>query len=138
MFQKIIPGFEDFMSGESWENSIFEPVEIIKNLEKKGFEWLTDYNSGVLLTQGKSTYIPYRIKFPNGKILDEFEIFDSISSLEKNGLSRMEIVDARLLYHSINHDLTNKDLYKFNNYSFVSKIDQIETERKYSKNIALK
>lgn len=138
MFQKIIPGFEDFMSGESWEDSIFEPVKIIENLDKKGFQWLTDYNSGTLLTQCKSTYIPYRIKFPNGKILDEFEIFNDVSFLEKMGFSRTEIVDARLLYHSINHDLTDKDLYKFNNYSFISKTDQVDAKKKYSKNNVLK
>jgi hypothetical protein len=126
MNQSIIPGFEIFSS---------EPIEVINYLNEKGFHWLSDYNSGNLLTKfnKQGPYIPYRIQFPSGKILDEEEIFQDISKLEKMGFSKDEIFNARILYEAINHEDTPKDLYKFCNDSFVSEKDEIYTLKRYSK-----
>ncbi|MDA3836296.1 MAG: hypothetical protein PF542_01605 [Nanoarchaeota archaeon] len=38
---------------------------------------------------------------------------------------------ARILDDCVNHPSTNKDRYKFCNYSFVSKEDEIEATKKY-------
>ena len=124
MGQLIIPGFEVFSP---------EPIEIINYLNKQGFHWLTDYNSGKLLVGGDEPYIPYRIQFPSGKILDEEEIFQNSSELEKRGFSRDEIINARALYEAVNHEDTPKDEYKFCNISFISEEDRINTLNKYSK-----
>jgi hypothetical protein len=104
-------------------------------LEDRGFYWLSDYNSGNLLVgkQEGEPYIPYRIQFPSGEILDEEEIFQDFSILEKKGFSRKNIQLARNLYYSINHEDVNKDKYKFNNLSFVSKKDYEKTIERYLK-----
>jgi len=127
MKQLIIPGFEAFSP---------DPTEAINHLNKKGYSWLTDFNSGNFLV-GKiegEPYIPYRIQFPSGKILDEEEIFQDFSDLGKIGFLKKEIQDARLLYYAVNHEEINKDRYKFNEPSFVSEEDQIKTLQKYTKN----
>jgi len=112
-----------------------DPVKVIDSLVDKGYYWLTDCNSGNLLIgkkPGDEPYIPYRIQFPSGKILDEVEIYGSFKNLKKLGFSRKEIKLARLLDSAVNHEYTDKDRYKFNNLSFVNEKDRIETIKKYS------
>ncbi len=132
MMQLIIPGFEDYVD---FDKAIFNPEGLINHLNRKGYSWLTDFNSGNLLvgkTEGEP-YVPYRVQFLSGKILDEEEIFQDFSDLEKIGFPKKEIQDARLLYYAINHENTPKDEYKFNNWSFASKEDETNTIKKYIK-----
>ncbi len=126
MKQLTINGFEGFEK---------EPIELIESLNNKGYSWLSDWNSGSLLTKSDSCdpYIPYRIKFPSGFILDEEEIFQDFSDLEKLGFSRMEIQLARNFYNAINDEKVDKDLYKFTTESFISREDEVLTKEKYSK-----
>jgi len=103
-------------------------------LENEGFYWLSDFNSGNLLLGNQAhgePYIPYRILFPDGGILDEEEIFHGFSYLEKKGFSKENIQLARNFYYAINHEETDKDKYKFNNVSFVSEEDEKATIQRY-------
>jgi hypothetical protein len=124
MKQLIIPGFEDYAKRS--------PKETIEYIYEKGFEWLLDWNSGKFLSKNKFPYVPYRIKFPNDKVLDEGEIFNDFSKLEKRGFSNHDVQMARTFYYAINHDETNKGFYKFSGYTFLSKKDREETIKKYS------
>lgn len=131
MIQLILPGFEECTD---IEEGIYNPEKLIDYLNERGYHWLTDFNSGKLLVKGgKEPYIPYRILFPSGKILDEEEIFENINELEKKGFLEEEIKFSRIFYYAINHEDTNKDRHKFNGNSFVSREDMINTLRKYSK-----
>ena len=127
MMQLII---EDFEEGADYESEIFDSEGLIKHLYGKGYYWLTDLASGNV----DEPYIPYRVQFPTGKILDEKELFFDFSELEKVGFSKEEIKEGRLLYYSINHENTNKDRYKFCNYTFVSDKDRVDSIKKYKEN----
>jgi len=79
--QLIIEGFN--------HNANIGPEQTIHFLNEKGYCWLTDLNSGkFLMKTGHEPYIPYRIEFPSGKILDEEEIFESIGKLEKRDFQK--------------------------------------------------
>lgn len=132
------------------------PEEVIWELNELGYDWLVDlpqgkhdlddfgfspilpYNRKILDIKNptgfiQTPYIPYRIQFPSGKILDEREIFDKLNNLEKIGFTKEEITNARTLYRAIhdeNYNLTEK--YKFSGHTFVSKEDEKETIKKYS------
>lgn len=143
--------------------SLFEsqnPEESIHELNKKGYEWLVDLGAGKhdleapldfypilhfnheIIGKGKSDfgfietpYIPYRIKFPSGKILDEREIFQEMGTLEKIGFSRKEIADARTLYRAIHDENFNLvEKYKFSGTTFIDEKDMKNSIEKYTKN----
>ncbi len=116
-------------------NEVLEPEKTADYLQSKGYIWLVDLNSGKFLTSlGEGPYIPYRIQFPSGKILDEEEIFQDFSILEKLGFSKNEIKNARIFYESINHEDVDQNEYKFLGNTFISKEDEINTLKKYTQN----
>jgi hypothetical protein len=138
MDQKTIPGFPTESLYVQTKKHLEKngPEATIDFLGKQGYYWLSDKNSGIFLTGGvpekpEEAYIPYRIEFPDKRILDEREIYGKIEVLENQGFTKESILVARILEECVNDDETNKDKFKWINETFVSKDDELNTLKKY-------
>ncbi len=134
MFQLIIPGFEKFFSSGHMDEVIYNPEKTADYFEEKGFFYLEDFPAGGLGKKNEDfiPYIPYRIKFPSGRILDEKEVYEKLE-LPLDVESRKEIVEAFYYFNSLYHESINVNR-KFSGITFLNEADMEKTIKKYSRN----
>lgn len=136
MMQMILPGLESYVGFCSDEISFEGSLNIVKNFENQEFMFLSDCNSGKLLTRGKGNeepYIPERIKMPSGKILDEVEILDALHKTPVGSKERKELESAYHYWNAIFNEEVPSEDYRWSGPSFLNDLDEGRTIEKYSK-----
>ena len=130
MFQLIIPGFESMYSVGELHEEIHNPEKAADYFEEKGFLYLEDLVAGDQEDE-LNPYIPYRIKFPSGTIVDEKELYQKLE-LPVNFESRKEIVEGFYYFHALHHENINPNR-KFSGITFLNEFDKKNAIEKYSK-----
>ncbi len=135
MMQLILPGFETLFGLNHSEDIIFDPEAALIHFQRKGYSFLSDWNSGKLLVRNNdpSPYIPERIFMPSGRILDEIELLDELEETKIGSRERGELEGAFYYFHAIHHMDIHED-YRFQVPSFISETDQQTVTEKYRKN----
>ncbi len=135
MMQLIFRGLEHLFGFDSADQIIFDPKRVINHYEKKGYQFLSDWNSGKLLIRKPEDepYIPERICLPSGRILDETELLAELVSSKVGSKKRGELEDAFYYYNALLHEDMGTKRHDYAS-SFLDEEDEQRTTEKYSKN----
>ena len=134
MIQLILPGFESYFSIDNSDELISNPQRVITHFEKLGYQFLSDWNSGSLLTKNNSEpYIPERVLLPSGKIIDEKELAQGLDTLVLGSKERAELEGAFYYWNACFHEDVNADYQRHNGPSFLNDLDEKTATEKYRK-----
>lgn len=133
MFQLIIPGFETEYSIGELHKEIHNPEKTADYFERKGFRYLEDLIAGGIGEKYEDSipYIPYRVKFPSGRILDTEELYKELE-LPLDADSRQEFIEGFYYIQALYHENINPNR-KFSGKTFLDEQDKGATIEKYWK-----